>query len=100
MKKLITFAVVSLLATPAFAEGIWSVEGFWPQSSDTYGHILNDAPSAFVGTGMSEQAREEKIYGSLVGPDNEDGFRVGKGGREQGGADSYGSVLHDVGSPM
>lgn len=94
MKKLITFAVVSLLATPAFAEGIW------PQSSDTYGNILNDAPSAFVGTGLSEQAREEKIYGSLVGPDNEDGFKVGKGGREQGGADSYGSVLHDAGNPM
>ncbi|MBU1664453.1 MAG: hypothetical protein KKG92_03520 [Gammaproteobacteria bacterium] len=94
MKKLIAFATVALLTSPVFASELW------PSSSDTYGHILNDERSAFVGTGMSEQAREEKIYGSLVGPDNQDGFKVGKGGREQGAGDSYGSALHDVGNPM
>lgn len=94
MKKLITFALVSLLTTPAFAAGAW------PESSDSDGNILNDEQSAFVGTGLSEQAREEKIYGSLVGSDNQDGFRVGRAGPEKGIEDSYGSVLHDAGNPM
>ncbi len=93
MKKLITFALVSLLTTPAFAAGAW------PESSDSDGNILNDEQSAFVGTGLSEQAREVKIYGSLVGPDG-DGFKVGNAGPEKGIEDSYGSVLHDAGNPM
>jgi len=94
MKKLITFAAMSLLTTPAFAAGAW------PESSDTYGNILNDERPAFVGTGLSEQARQENIYGSLVGPDNQDGFKVGNAGPEKGNNDSYGSVLHDAGNPM
>lgn len=94
MKKLITFAAASLLSTSAFAAGAW------PESSDTYGHILNDDRPAFVGTGMAEQAREVKVYGSLVGPDLEDGFRVGNAPQETGQGDQYGSILYDVGTPF
>jgi len=94
MKNLITFATLSLLATPVFAAGAW------PESSDTYGNILNDEPPAFVGTGLSEQARKANIYGSLVSPDIQDGFRVGNAGSDKGTGDSYGSVLHDAGNPM
>lgn len=95
MKKLITFAAASLLSTSAFAAGAW------PESVDTYGNILNDEDRpAFVGTGMAEQASKEKIYGSLVGPDLEDGFRVGKAPREAGQGDQYGSILHNVGTPF
>lgn len=94
MNKLITIATLSLLASPVFAAGAW------PESSDSADNILNDERPSFVGTGLSEQAREERIYGSLVGPDIQDGFRVGNTGKEKGAEDSYGSVLHDVGSPM
>lgn len=94
MKKLIAFATAALLTSPVFASEIW------PESSDTYGHVLNDERPAFVGTGLSQQARQEKIYGSLVGPDNQDGFKVGNGGAEKGGPDSYGSILYDAGNPM
>lgn len=94
MKKLIAFATVALLTSPVFASELW------PGNSDTYGHVLNDERPAFVGTGLSKQAREENIYGSLVGPDIEDGFRIGNAGPEKGNQDSYGSVLHDAGNPM
>lgn len=90
MKQLITFAVVSLLATPAFADKAW------PEGSDTSGHILNDDRPSFVGTGMASEARQVKIYGSLVGPDNQDGFKVGNAGPEKGSGDNYGSILNDV----
>ena len=90
MKKLITFAAASLLSTSAFAAGAW------PESSDTFGNVLNDERPAFVGTGMAEQAPKAKIYGSLVGADIEDGYKVGNAGPEKGRGDQYGSILHNV----
>lgn len=93
MKKLITFAVISLLATPAFADKAW------PEGADSKDNILNAEQSSYVGTGMAAEARQEKIYGSLVGPDNADGFKQGRAS-ERGMGDQYGSVLHDVGTPF
>lgn len=94
MKRLITFAMASLLATPVFAAQAW------PESSDTYGNILNDEQPAFVGTSMAKKSPEAMIYGSFASDDVQDGFRVGRSGPEMGTNDQYGSILHDVGTPL
>lgn len=95
MKTLITIATLSLLTAPAFAGGVWK------DNLDTAGHILSEDRPAYVGTGMSDQGRQEvKIYGSLVSEDIQDGFKVGNAERENGRGDQYGSVLHDVDTPF